>query len=77
MRKGRFLKVIYAMVMCVLIMTASAVVTMLHIPQVNAAADVYWSEIAVSGADTEGGAKNQLTRNGFTVCNYDMNKRQS
>lgn len=62
------------MIMCVLIMTASAVVTMLHIPQVNAAADVYWSEIAVSGADTEGEAKNQLTRNGFTVCNYDMNK---
>ena len=74
MRKGRFLKAIYAVFMCVLIMTASAVVTMLHIPQVNAAADVYWSEIAVSGADTEGEAKNQLTRNGFTVCNYDMNK---
>lgn len=54
-------------------MTASAVVTMLHIPQVNAAADVYWSEIAVSGADSEGEAKSQLTRKGFTVCNYDMN----
>ena len=73
MRKGRFLKAIYAMIMCVLIMTASAVVTMLHIPQVNAAADVYWSEIAVSGAGSEGEAKSQLTRKGFTVCNYDMN----
>ena len=74
MRKGRFLKAIYAVFMCVLIMIVSAVVTTLHVPQVNAAEEVYWSEIAVSGADTEGEAKNQLTRNGFTVCNYDMNK---
>ena len=73
MRKGRLLRAVYAMLMCVLIMTASAVVTMLHIPQVNAAADVYWSEIAVSGAGSEGEAKSQLTRKGFTVCNYDMN----